>query len=244
MQPVRFVAGIYTFGAVSGEEIAIEDKAGLALNDWHAVVARATGIYRRLEDHNAARPDNLSDRLGRSPKQRDVRTLCLVDGRGHSDDEDLGGVQFVKRSRVSEIARGDQFLGLYLSRPVDPRSEFCARSCCTSKPMTVRIFPNATASGSPTYPRPITAIVFLHKFIINLTLRNAPSGMSEEIRERLIRQSAMAQIADVFVIESHHNKCEHGGHRYNPKQKCCQSQVSPNRYAHLVQKEFQSISKA
>ena len=149
-EPMLLVAGIDALGAVAGEEITVEFQAREALEDRDGDLLGAAGIHGRLEHDDVALLQHLAQQLARALDRLQVRSLVVVDRRGHRDDEDPAGAQILELGRVAEVLRRLELVAVtsrVLSRPF---LSSATRDALMSKPTVLKLLPNSTASGRPT----------------------------------------------------------------------------------------------
>src|SRR5690606_34026347 len=100
---MRFVAGVYAFGAVSREEVFIESQAGDALEHRHAIFFGCAGVYRRLVNDDIATLEHLAYGLARAYQWSEIGLLVFIDRRRHGDNEYIGLCQTLRLVREAQL---------------------------------------------------------------------------------------------------------------------------------------------
>src|SRR5690606_25399621 len=167
LEGVFLVTGIDAFGRVAEEEIPSPPKARNPLEDRPAEILRDAGVDRGLVHHHGARREGGADRLARSARPAVSRARrggarsgrrWAATGVGTATTKKVAprssAGSCVKRSVVARRSSES-------TSPVASRPSLSAwmRFGLTSKPMVPGNFlARAIATGSPTYPNPITAM--------------------------------------------------------------------------------------
>src|SRR6185295_9788324 len=119
-QPMLLVAGVDALRAVAGKEIRVELEPRVLLQDRHAHLFGAAGIYRRFVYDDIALLQDLRHRLARLDERCQVGPLVVVDRRRHRDDEHAARLEICgpagepkSRRRLQFCSR--QFEGAVLS---------------------------------------------------------------------------------------------------------------------------------
>ena len=148
-------AGVDALGREREREVLAGAQAGL-LQQRHEMLARGAGERGRLEHHDLVARDHVCERP-RGGQQRAEIGLAVARQRGRDADEDrLGLVQVaVARAEAAALAHDCRRSSDTSSIGERPSVSAATRAWSTSMPTTsCPASANATASGTPTYPRP------------------------------------------------------------------------------------------